>query len=267
MRIQGLVLISHMHLLRDAVLRSLKEEQAALLQNFQRLSPGPDAYNLQISLLYKHDFNRGESRMFRLPVAVKREKPKNENPAPNQYDVSYSGVDKNSTVSAQSAFRSKTRRSASVSDNFKGPSPCHYNVSDASLQKMPQVPYSCFKSTTSRIQSPVRNNIPGPGTYNPYEPPEPVKRTVLPRRHYLGLSAPPLIPTKDPPFPGPGHYDIVNYSRPVKHLVSSAAFLSGTSRWIQDVKGQDMPGPGFYEPMVLTKTSFLYNPAKMWIPA
>ncbi|XP_016333406.1 O(6)-methylguanine-induced apoptosis 2-like [Sinocyclocheilus anshuiensis] len=235
--------------------------------SFQRLSPGPDAYNLQTSLLYKHDFNRGESRMFRLPVAVKTEKPKNENPAPNQYDVSYSGVDKNSTVSAQSAFRSKTRRSASVSDNFKGPSPCHYNVSDASLQKMPQVPYSCFKSTTSRIQSPVRNNIPGPGTYNPHQPPEPVKRTVLPRRHYLGLSAPPLIPTKDPPFPGPGHYDIVNYNRPVKHLVSSAAFLSGTSRWIQDVKGQDMPGPGFYEPMVLSKTSFLYNPAKMWIPA
>ncbi len=117
------------------------------------------------------------------------------------------------------------------------------------------------------------------------------------KRHYLGLSAPPLIPTKDPPFPGPGQYDIVNYSRPVKHLVSSAAFLSGTSRWIQDVKGQDIPGPGntyiiftsfkhktsvvvvcrvltfnflllgFYEPMVLSKTSFLYNPAKMWIPA
>ncbi len=61
--------------------------------------------------------------------------------------------------------------------------PCsegHYSVSDVLLQKTPQVPYSCFKSTTSRIQPPVRNNIPGPGTYNPYQPPEPVKRTVLP---------------------------------------------------------------------------------------
>lgn len=117
------------------------------------------------------------------------------------------------------------------------------------------------------------------------------------RRHYLALSAPPLIPTKDPPFPGPGHYNIVNSNHPVKHLVSSAAFLSGTSRWTQDVKGQDIPGPGntyiiftsfknttsvavvcgvltfnfllpgFYEPMVLSKTSFLYNPAKMWMPA
>ncbi|KTG38955.1 hypothetical protein cypCar_00013985 [Cyprinus carpio] len=46
-------------------------------RSFQRLSPGPDAYNLQTSLLHKHEFNRGESRMFRLPVAVKREEPKN----------------------------------------------------------------------------------------------------------------------------------------------------------------------------------------------
>lgn len=61
--------------------------------------------------------------------------------------------------------------------------PCsegHYKVSDALVQKTPLVPVSCFKSTTARIQPPVRNNIPGPGTYNPYQPPEPVKRTVLP---------------------------------------------------------------------------------------
>nr|A5WUY6.1 RecName: Full=O(6)-methylguanine-induced apoptosis 2; Short=MAPO2; AltName: Full=Sperm-tail PG-rich repeat-containing protein 1 [Danio rerio] len=236
-------------------------------RSFQRLSPGPDAYNLQMSLLHKHDFNRGESRIFRLPYALKKEKPNNENPAPNQYDVSYRAVDKNSTISGESAFRSKTRRSAVVSDKFKGPSPCHYKVSDVLVQKSPQALVSCFKSKTARIQSPVRNNIPGPGTYNPHQPPEPVKRTVLPRRYYLGLSAPPLIPEKVPPFPGPGHYDIVNYNRPVKHMVSSAAFLSGTNRHMQEVKGQDIPGPGFYEPTVLSKTSFLYNPAKLWIPA
>jgi len=56
----------------------------------------------------------------------------------------------------------------------------HYKVSEVLVQKTPLVPISCFKSTTARIQSPVRNNIPGPGTYNPYQPPEPVKRTVLP---------------------------------------------------------------------------------------
>ncbi|XP_067281201.1 O(6)-methylguanine-induced apoptosis 2 isoform X2 [Pseudorasbora parva] len=236
-------------------------------RSFPRLSPGPEAYNLRTSLLHKHDFNRGESRTFRLPLAVQRETQKSGNPAPNQYDVSYSFVDRNSTISGHCAFRSKTRRSAIVSDSFKGPSPCHYKVSDVLVQKTPQVPVSCFKSTTARIRPPVRNNIPGPGTYNPYQPPEPVKRTILPRRHYLGLSAQPLIPAKDPPFPGPGHYDIVNNDPPAKYLVSSAAFLSGTSRWTQEDNGQDMPGPGFYEPTVLSKTSFLYNPAKMWIPA
>ncbi|XP_051526986.1 O(6)-methylguanine-induced apoptosis 2 [Myxocyprinus asiaticus] len=236
-------------------------------QNFQRGNPGPDSYNLQTSLLQKHNFNRGESRTFRLPIAVKRETPKNKNPAPNQYDVSYAGVDRSSTVSAQCVFLSKTTRTASFSNKFKGPSPCHYKVSEVLVQKAPQVPFSCFKSTTARIQAQMKNEIPGPGTYSPYETPEPVKRTILPRRHYLGLSAPPLIPAKAPPFPGPGHYDIVNYNGPVKHLVSSAAFLSGTSRCIQDTKGQEIPGPGFYEPTTLSKTSFLYNPARNWIPA
>uniref|UniRef100_A0A8C1DH81 Sperm-tail PG-rich repeat containing 1 n=1 Tax=Cyprinus carpio carpio TaxID=630221 RepID=A0A8C1DH81_CYPCA len=194
---------------------SFASKAGHVARSFQRLSPGPDAYNLQTSLLHKHEFNRGESRMFRLPVAV-----------------SYSAVDKNSTVSAQSAFCSKTRRSASVSDIFKGPSPylqCkllkHFSNSEVSLLNLCR------------------------------------------RRHYLVLSAPPLIPTKDPPFPGPGHYNIGNLNPSAKHLVSSAAFLSGTSRWIQDVKGQDIPAPGFYEPTVLSKISFLYNPAKIWIPA
>lgn len=58
-----------------------------LPRNFRRGNPGPDAYNLQTSLLQQHDFNRGESRTFRLPIAVKRETPKIQNPAPNQYNV------------------------------------------------------------------------------------------------------------------------------------------------------------------------------------
>ncbi|TRY85949.1 hypothetical protein DNTS_032714 [Danionella cerebrum] len=232
-------------------------------RSFQRPSPGPDSYNLQTSLLHKHDFNRGESRIFRLPYAVMKEKPTNENPAPNQYKAA---VDKNSTVSAESAFRSRTTRSVILLNKFKGPSPCHYQVSDVLVQKTPQT-VSCFKSTTARIQAPLRNNIPGPGSYNPHHPPEPVRRTTLPRKHYLGLSAPPLIPSKDPPFPGPGHYDVENLNRDVKVPVSSAVFLSVTSRWMQEHKGQEMPGPGFYEPPVFAKTSFLYNPAKLWIPA
>lgn len=234
---------------------------------FRRGDPGPDAYNLQTSLLHHHDFNRGESRTFRLPIAVKRETLKIPNPAPNQYNVSYSVVERDSTVSAHCAFLSKTRRSASFSDNSKGPSPCHYKVNEALVQQSPKVPFSCFKSTTARVQPPVRNDNPGPGTYSPYQTPEPVKRTILPRRYYLGLSAPPLIPVKDPPLPGPGHYDIIKYSGPVKQPVSSAAFLSAIHRGIQESTEQEIPGPGYYEPKVLSKMSFLYNPDKNWIPA
>ncbi|GAA6111380.1 O(6)-methylguanine-induced apoptosis 2 isoform X1, partial [Tachysurus ichikawai] len=143
----------------------------------------------------------------------------------------------------------------------------HYNVKDTVIQKSPKIPLSCFKSTSSRIQTSVRSDGPGPGSYSPYKTPEPVKRTIIPRRHYLGLSAPPLIPPKDPPLPGPGQYDIVNYTKPPKHLMASAVFLSNTHRQPHHTRGDGVPGPGSYEPDVPTKRSFLYNHANMWIPA
>ncbi|XP_065141209.1 O(6)-methylguanine-induced apoptosis 2 [Paramisgurnus dabryanus] len=246
---------------------SFASKAARVPRSLKRENPGPDAYNLQTSFLHQYDFNRGESRTFRLPIAVKRETPKIQNPAPNQYHVSYTSVDRDTTVSARCAFLSKTKRSPSLPNNCKGPSPCHYNVNDVLVQTSPKVPFSCFKSTTARVQPPTRNDNPGPGTYRPYQTPEPVKRTVLPRRCYLGLSAPPLIPAKDPPLPGPGHYDVVKYHGPVKYPVSSAVFLSGTHRCLQESTEEELPGPGYYEPKVLSKTSFLYNPAKNWIPA
>ncbi|XP_072529635.1 O(6)-methylguanine-induced apoptosis 2 [Salminus brasiliensis] len=237
-------------------------------RNPPRWSPAPNAYNLQTSLLRQHDFSRGLSRTFHPPIAVKAaESPLGKTPAPNQYNVSYEGIEANTVVSAKSSFLSKTRRSAFFTPSLRGPSPCHYSVKDAVIQKTPKVPFSCFKSTSARIQPLVSSEAPGPGAYSPYQSPEPVRRTILPRRHYLGLSAPALIPPKDPPLPGPGHYDIVNYEGLPKHLMASAAFVSGISRWTQETKGQGVPGPGSYEPDVLTKHSFLYNHAKTWIPA
>ncbi|KAL0961959.1 hypothetical protein UPYG_G00333900 [Umbra pygmaea] len=233
----------------------------------RRVTPGPNAYNLQSSLSQKHNFSRGVSRTFQLPIAVQPKGPKNRTPAPNQYLVSLDGIKPNTLVSAQSVFVSRTGRTSLCSNNLKGPSPCHYNVNDAITQKCPKVPQSCFKSRSTRIQFPVNNHVPGPGTYSPYQPPEPVKRTILPRGHYLGISAPALILPKDPPMPGPGQYDVVDYGGPSKHFMSSAVFVSGTSRWTQDVHGQGMPGPGHYEAdMHLSKQSFLYNHSKNWIP-
>ncbi|KAL7858640.1 hypothetical protein AOLI_G00187420 [Acnodon oligacanthus] len=234
----------------------------------QRGIPGPNTYNLQSSLLRQHDFNRGLSRTFHSPIAVKTgENLLHKTPAPNHYNVSFSGVEVNSVISAKSSFLSKSRRNAVFTPVLRGPSPCHYSVKDAVIQKTPKVPFSCFKSTSARIQPLVCSEVPGPGAYSPYQSPEPVKRTILPRRHYLGISAPALIPPKDPPLPGPGQYNIVNYDGPPKHLMASAAFVSGTSRWTQETRGQGVPGPGSYEPNAPTKHSFLYNHGQTWIPA
>ncbi|XP_060767437.1 O(6)-methylguanine-induced apoptosis 2 isoform X2 [Neoarius graeffei] len=234
----------------------------------QRGPPAPNTYNLQRSLLRQHDFNRDFSRIFHRPIIVQTPSTPQKSPAPNQYNVCYSGVEVNSVVSAQCAFLSKTGRSGVCPPAPTGPSPCHYSVKDAAIQKTPTVPSSCFKSTSARIQTLVKSEGPGPGSYSPYKTPEPVKRTILPRRHYLGLSAPPLIPPKPPPLPGPGQYDIVNHTTgPPKHLMASTAFVSGTRRETHHTRGHGVPGPGSYEPDVPTKRSFLYNHANMWIPA
>ncbi|XP_063051445.1 O(6)-methylguanine-induced apoptosis 2 isoform X2 [Engraulis encrasicolus] len=234
--------------------------------SLQRGNPGPNAYNLPSSLLQKQTYLKGTTGNFRLPIAVQSDCPPNRNPAPNQYNVSYNGVEKNATTSAQSVFLSKTARNTVNLSVLKGPSPCHYNVNDTITQKDAKVPYSSFKSNIPRNPLTSTSEVPGPGSYNLYETPEMVKRTTLPRRHYLGLSAPPLKPLKDPPFPGPGQYDIVDFQGPPKHFMSSAAFVSGTSRWIQHGKGQDQPGPGFYDPTIFAKRSFIYNHGRNWVP-
>ncbi|KAM6958797.1 O(6)-methylguanine-induced apoptosis 2 [Aplochiton taeniatus] len=197
----------------------LASQAVRVHRNPQRGIPGPNAYNLQSSLINKHSFGRGGTRMFQPPVAVQLDSPKNKTPAPNQYNT------------------------------------------------CPKAILSCFKSNTSRIYSPLDNRVPGPGSYSPYKAPEPVKRTILPRRHYLGISAPPLTVPKNPPQPGPGQYNIADYGDPVKQLMSSAVFLSGTSRWSKAMEAQEVPGPGFYEPEMSSKQSFLYNHNKNWIPA
>ncbi|XP_028819472.1 O(6)-methylguanine-induced apoptosis 2 [Denticeps clupeoides] len=228
----------------------------------RRSVPGPNTYNLQSSLLHKPGFGRRSSRVFCLPVAVKADKSTNTTPAPNQYNVSYREVQQNTVVPAHSVFLSKSRRSPGFSTPLKGPSPCHYEVNDAVTQKNPQVPFSSFKSSTSRFLFSGKNLGPGPAAYNLDQPAEPAKRTVLPRRRYLVLSAPPLKLPKTPPFPGPGHYDIVDYKDPPKHFMSSAVFLSGTSRWTQEAKGTSVPGPGSYDPEIAPKRPFLLKDEK-----
>ena len=60
----------------------------------------------------------------------------------------------------------------------------------------------------------------------------------------MAISAPPLIVPKDPPSPGPGQYDIVDYNGLSKRHMPTAAFASRTERILKDSQADMRPGPG-----------------------
>ncbi|XP_053189881.1 O(6)-methylguanine-induced apoptosis 2 [Scomber japonicus] len=230
----------------------------------QRGIPGPNAYNLPSCFMNKYDFNTGVSRVFRTPVAVQPDGLKNNTPAPNQYDVSCDGKERNFSMAGTSSFLSKTGRDVLCLNHM--PSPCHYEVNSNLLHSGSKAILSPFKSKTKRIPPPKDNRVPGPGAYTLHQPPTPVKKTILPKRSYLAISAPPLIVPKDPPLPGPGQYDLGLYDGLFKHPMPTAAFASKTERMPQDPRASLRPGPGFYSPQILSKQSFFYNDSRVWIP-
>ena len=63
------------------------------------------------------------------------------------------------------------------------------------------------------------------------------------RKHYLCISAPAMPLPDTPPQPGPGTYETVNYDGQPKHYMSSAAFVSTTSRWTGTGREGELPGP------------------------
>ncbi|KAM3933492.1 O(6)-methylguanine-induced apoptosis 2 [Leptodactylus fuscus] len=230
-------------------------------------SPGPNSYCIQSSLFSKKDFNNNNSSMFHQPIAIKVKDTKHLTPAPNQYDVSVNFCHPSNNVSAHAAFVSGTKRDAIQLKNLKAPSPCHYTINDSLTKESPKVLVSCFKSKTSRDILNMISDFPGPTSYDPYEFPEIRKKTPFPKKHYLCFSAPAVPVPKTPVIPGPGHYDLVDFEGPPKHYISSAVFVSNTSRWAGDATAADVPGPGAYRPEVPGKQSFLYNSEKKWVPA
>ncbi|XP_061112002.1 O(6)-methylguanine-induced apoptosis 2 [Conger conger] len=247
----------------------LATQAARIPPSRQRHTPGPNTYNLQSSLLLKHCFSQVGSSAFQPPIAVTTETFKNITPAPNQYKVSFNGIDRNTAGSTQSVFLSKTGRSNPYSNISDWPSPCEYSVTDAFTRPQPRVPFSCFKSNSARILCSATSQVPGPGTYNPHEPPEPPTRAILPRGHYLCLSAPAVPPPKAAPFPGPGQYNIPPCDAPPNMPMPGTVFLSRKSRWVNPATGRGFPapGPGYYDPAEPVKQSFLYNQLKKWVPA
>lgn len=65
------------------------------------------------------------------------------------------------------------------------------------------------------------------------------------RKHYLCLSAPALQLPSNPPYPGPGTYNIPSdFEERPKQYMSSSAFVSTTGRWYAPAHDNNIPGPG-----------------------
>ncbi|PVD23430.1 hypothetical protein C0Q70_16699 [Pomacea canaliculata] len=218
-------------------------------------APGPGLYGLPSMLTTRKDFNRGSQSVFCQPIAEHVEKT-NGIPAPNMYNVLQVKVGKANNVTASAAFKSKSKREGMIiKDHAQMPAPCQYHIKDDFLHESPKVPFSSFKSQSKRKFMPDPYNHPGPAHYKPNEPVELPQKQTWPRKHYLCISAPAMPLPEVPPAPGPGAYDVVDYEGPAKHYMSSAAFVSNTSRWTDHAVSAavDMPGPVQYLALQLPK--------------
>nr|XP_022319607.1 O(6)-methylguanine-induced apoptosis 2-like [Crassostrea virginica]XP_022319608.1 O(6)-methylguanine-induced apoptosis 2-like [Crassostrea virginica] len=231
-------------------------------------APGPGIYCLPNMLRTQSDFNRSEvGRLFQKPIAHATElEMKEKRPAPNQYQVSKVNTGKTNNVSADAAFKSKSKRELmDIKDIARNPAPGQYSIKDHLQHESVKVPFSSFKSKSKRQMQPSPVPVPGPGAYKPNEPIEPAKKQLFPRKHYLCISAPAMPLPNTPPQPGPAAYDLVNYEGPPKHYMSSSAFVSTTSRWTGNGLTGELPGPAHYRPVGPSKQSFIYNAAGKWI--
>ncbi|XP_072045436.1 O(6)-methylguanine-induced apoptosis 2-like [Amphiura filiformis] len=229
--------------------------------------PGSAAYALPSMLSTRKDYNKiGTTSSFHSPIAVQRDKV-GKAPAPNSYQVSDKLLHKHHGSQFQASFKSTSRRVDFNRNQSSAPAPCQYTINDSQVKDSIRVPMSVFKSSTERqmIRTPPSN--PGPGHYKPHEPVAEANKTLMPRKHYLCISAP-AMPLPPPlPEPGPGSYELVDYKGPAKHYMSSAAFVSSTSRWTAgEMQPPDNPGPATYRPDGTNgKQSFLYNAQRKWV--
>ncbi|XP_068513596.1 O(6)-methylguanine-induced apoptosis 2 isoform X4 [Anas acuta] len=212
-----------------------------------------------------------------------------ENPGPGFYDVTHQSPEINSpslskkgtgyfpsltstdfckqsnNVSAHAVFVSRTTRGLNLEKIGKWPSPCHYNINDSFTKVSPKGITSCFKSKTSHLTRTDRITA-EPTIYQPYKPTREAKKTPFKQKFCLTLCAPAIPPCKDPPFPGPGQYNLVDYGGSLKQNCSSAVFVSNTERWMGGGSQEGFPGPGAYSPRALGKYSFIYNYDQKWVP-
>ncbi|XP_005544492.2 O(6)-methylguanine-induced apoptosis 2 isoform X1 [Macaca fascicularis] len=224
--------------------------------------PAANAYTIPSDFISKRDFSNSCSSMFQLPSFMKVLK--FETPAPNYYNASVSCCKQRNNVCARAGFMSKTQRGSFIFAE-KGPPPGHYDINESLVKQSPNTLMSCFKSKTNRGLK-LTSTGPGPGYYNPGDCTKVPKKTLFPKNPILNFSAQPSPLPPKPPLPGPGQYEIVDYLGPRKHFISSASFVSNTSRWTAAPAQPGLPGPATYKPELPGKQSFLYNEDKKWIP-
>ncbi|XP_012975696.1 O(6)-methylguanine-induced apoptosis 2 isoform X1 [Mesocricetus auratus] len=237
--------------------------ECARLGNIISKYPAANAYTIRSELVSKKDFSNSCSSMFQLPSFMKVLR--SGTPAPNHYNASIPSCKQKSNVSARVGFLSKTERGFFPLATSGGPAPGHYNVNESLVKRSPKVLVSCFKSKTGRGLK-LTSTGPGPGYYNPNDQTKILKKPHIPKGTLLNFSAHPLPLPPKPPLPGPGQYEIVDYEGPPKHFISSASFVSNTSRWPVLSSKPSLPGPATYKPEIPGKQSFLYNEDNKWIP-
>ncbi|XP_069935194.1 O(6)-methylguanine-induced apoptosis 2 isoform X5 [Oryctolagus cuniculus] len=243
--------------------RRFYHKKSARLDPIISKFPAANAYTIPSEFISKRDFSNSCSSMFQLPSFMKVLK--FETPAPNHYHASLSCCKQKNNVSARAGFISKTKRGVFTVPET-GPPPGHYNVNESLVKQSPKILMSCFKSKTDRGLK-LASTGPGPGYYNPNAHTKVPKKSLFPRNPILNFSAPPQPLPPKPPLPGPGQYEIVDYAGPPKYFISSASFVSNTSRWTMAPAQAGLPGPATYRPEVPGKQSFLYNEDNKWIPA
>ncbi|KAH9499813.1 O(6)-methylguanine-induced apoptosis 2 [Bulinus truncatus] len=228
--------------------------------------PGPGSYALPSMLSSRKDFNKClVERLFQVPIAQIVQKTDGV-PAPNTYEVLKYTIGKKNNVSANAAFKSRSKRELmELSEQKSNPAPGQYNVNDQLLHSSAKVPISSFKSKSKRQLQLVAEDNPGPGTYDPNVQVEPPPKVIFPRKHYLCISAPAMPLPATPPSPGPGAYEVKNFTDTPKHYMSSSAFVSTTGRWAGQGQNVDFPGPSHYRPVQVGKQSFIFNSSRKWI--
>ncbi|XP_010080598.1 PREDICTED: O(6)-methylguanine-induced apoptosis 2, partial [Pterocles gutturalis] len=243
---------------------------------FRKMSnyPAPNAYKIPSCFQSKQDFSQGNSSMFQQPIARKMEKMPT--PAPNQYYTSLDFCKQSNNISGQAVFLSKTTRGFHFKKFGKWPSPY---INDSLTKTSPRVITSFFKSKTSHLTV-MDRFTPEPAIYQPRKPTTAAKKNpfsdiawpkikidnkfltveknenlrkavaaltqqvylyYISQQLYLMTGASP--PCKDPPSPGPGQYELVDYKGSPKQDCSSAVFISNTGRWPVRRSQEGFPGP------------------------